>query len=109
MLSPDFFERLPDRAMLAAELGSRLGDSRGLEDTLDICRRWAHGRQFQAGLQILSGIARAEAAARTLADIAEVVMAGLLPAAERRLAAQHGVGAWEPSSSWAWASSGRTS
>ena len=76
--------------MLAAELRSRLGDSRDLQDTLDICRRWAHGRQFQAGLQILSGIARAEAAARTLADIAEVVMASLLPAAERRLAAQHG-------------------
>ncbi len=90
MLTPDFFERLPDRAMLAAELRSRLGDSRDLQDTLDICRRWAHGRQFQAGLQILSGIARAEAAAQTLADIAEVVMASLLPAAERRLATQHG-------------------
>ena len=90
MLTPDFFERLPDRAKLAAELGSRLGDSRDLQDTLDISRRWAHGRQFQAGLHILSGIARAEAAARTLAEIAEVVMTSLLPAAERRLAAQHG-------------------
>ena len=90
MLTPDFFERLPDRVMLAAELRSRLGDSRDLQDTLDICRRWAHGRQFQAGLQILSGIARAEAAAQTLAEIAEVVIASLLPAAERRLATQQG-------------------
>jgi [glutamine synthetase] adenylyltransferase / [glutamine synthetase]-adenylyl-L-tyrosine phosphorylase len=90
MLSPDFLERLPDRASLAAELGSRLGDARDLQDTLEICRRWAHGRQFQAGLQVLLGIARAEAASRFLALIAEVVMASLLPAAERRLATQHG-------------------
>ena len=91
MLTPDFFERLPDRSALAAELATHLRDSRDLEDTLDICRRWAHGRQFQAGLQILSGIARAEVAARTLADIAEVVITCLLPAAQRRMAAQHGV------------------
>jgi glutamate-ammonia-ligase adenylyltransferase len=91
MLTPDFFERLPGRHALAAELESRLGDSRDLEDMLDICRRWAHGRHFQAGLQILSGITRADIAAGTLADIAEVVITGLLPAAGRRLAAQHGV------------------
>ena len=91
MLTPDFFERLPDRPALAAELDARLGDSRDVEDLLNICRRWAHGRQFQAGLQILSGIARAEVAARTLADIAEVVITCLLPAAGRRLAAQHGM------------------
>ncbi len=90
MLTPDFFERLPARAALAMELEARLSDSRGLEDLLDICRRWAHGRQFQAGLQILCGITRSEVAARTLADIAEVVIACLLPAADRRLAAQHG-------------------
>ena len=60
---PDFFERLPDRAALAAELRSRLGDARDLQDMLDICRRWAHGRQFQAGLQVLLGITDAGAAA----------------------------------------------
>jgi glutamate-ammonia-ligase adenylyltransferase len=90
MLAPDFFERLPDRGALLAELASRLGDARDLQDTLDICRRWTHGRQFQAGLQVLLGIAPAAEGARMLADIAEVVIARLLPAAERRLAAQHG-------------------
>ena len=91
MLTPDFFERLPDRATLAAELRSRLGDARDLQDTLDICRRWAHGRQFQAGLQVLLGHRPApRPPPRTLADIAEVVIGGLLPAAERRLVGQHG-------------------
>ena len=90
MLQPDFLERLPDRDALAAELRLRLGDARDLQDTLDICRRWAHGRQFQAGLHILLGLTRAASASGFLAAIAEVVMTSLLPAAERRLADQHG-------------------
>jgi glutamate-ammonia-ligase adenylyltransferase len=90
MLTPDFFERLPGRDALATELRSKLVDARDLQDMLDICRRWAHGRQFQAGLQVLLGIARAEAASGMLAAIAEVVIAALLPAAEDWLVAQHG-------------------
>ena len=90
MLTPDFFERLPDRAALEAELRSRLVDARDLQDRLEICRRWAHGRQFQAGLQVLLGIIDAGAAAAVLAAIAEVVIGSLLPAAEDWLVAQHG-------------------
>jgi glutamate-ammonia-ligase adenylyltransferase len=90
MLTPDFFERLPDRDALEAELRSKLVDARDLQDMLDICRRWAHGRQFQAGLQVLLGIRAADAAAGMLAAIAEVVIGALLPASERWLVAQHG-------------------
>ena len=56
MLTPDFFERLPERDALKAELASRLVDVRDLQDMLDACRRWAHGRQFQAGLHVLLGL-----------------------------------------------------
>ena len=90
MLQPDFFERLPDRAALEAELRSKLVDARDLQDRLDLCRRWAHGRQFQAGLHVLLGIAGAQAASGTLAAIAEVIIASLLPAAEAWLVRQHG-------------------
>ena len=90
MLQPDFFERLPDAAALAAELRAQLADGRDLEDMLDLCRRWAHGRQFQAGLQVLTGIAPARQAAATLAAIAEVTIGALLPAAEAWLVRQHG-------------------
>ena len=97
-------------ALLAAELRSRLADARDLQDRLDICRRWAHGRQFQAGLQVLLGIADAGAAAAVLAAIAEVVIGSLLPAAER-LAGIRSTGRSRAghSSCWAWASSARTS
>jgi glutamate-ammonia-ligase adenylyltransferase len=90
MLAPDFFERFPDRETLAVELRSKLVDARDLQDMLDGCRRWAHGRQFQAGLQVLLGTADAGTAAATLAAIAEVIIQALLPAAQRWLIAQHG-------------------
>lgn len=90
MLEPDFFEGLPDAAALRQEYELRLKDARDLQDVLDIARRWAHGRQFQAGLHILLGHADPEQAAATLTDIAEIVLQSLLPRAEAWLTEQHG-------------------
>ncbi len=90
MLAPDFFERLPDVAMLRRELDGKLPDARDLQDMLDISRRWAHGRQFQAGLQVLLGLSTAEEEASVLTTIAETVIGILLPQAEAALAQQHG-------------------
>ncbi len=90
LIQPDFFEPLPDAERLAAELAARLGDARDLQDTLDLSARWARGRQFQAGVQVLLGIASAEEAAATLTAIAETVLRALLPRAEAWLEPQHG-------------------
>lgn len=90
MLEPGFFEPLPDIAALGAELERKLPDARDLQDVLDICRRWAHGRQFQAGLQVLLGLATAEEESASLTAIAELVIRALLPRAEAWLVAQHG-------------------
>jgi glutamate-ammonia-ligase adenylyltransferase len=90
MLEPDFFELLPDAAQLARELARKLPDALDLEDLLDICRHWAHGRQFQAGLQVLLGLATAEKESATLTATAELVIGALLPHVETRLVAQHG-------------------
>jgi glutamate-ammonia-ligase adenylyltransferase len=90
MLQPDFFEVLPPREELAAELDGKLPDARDLQDVLDICRRWAHGRQFQAGLQVLLGIVPATLATLRLTEIAELVIERLLPRARSWLEEQHG-------------------
>ena len=90
LLTPDFFEALPEREGLRQELGSRLRDARDLEDTLGYARRWAHGRQFQAGLQVLLGLVDAARAGLVLTAIAEVVLERLLTTAEGWLVAQHG-------------------
>ncbi len=90
MLAPDFFEPLPEAAELRRELDSRLADARHLEEVLDLTRRWAHGRQFQAGLHVLLGVSDVRAAQACLTALAEVVLQALLPRAEAWLAPQHG-------------------
>jgi glutamate-ammonia-ligase adenylyltransferase len=90
LIQPDFFEPLPDAERLGSELAGRLRDARDLQDTLDLASRWARGRQFQAGLQVLLGLAGAEEAAATLTAIAETVLRAFLPRAEAWLEPQHG-------------------
>ncbi|MCX8102093.1 MAG: bifunctional [glutamine synthetase] adenylyltransferase/[glutamine synthetase]-adenylyl-L-tyrosine phosphorylase [Geminicoccaceae bacterium] len=90
LIQPDFFEPLPEPEPLERELLARLGDARDLQDTLELSARWARGRQFQAGVQVLLGLAGAEEAAAVLTAIAETVLRALLPRAEAWLEPQHG-------------------
>ncbi len=90
MLAPDFFAALPGPQALARELERLLEDARGLEDVLDICRRWAQGRQFQAGLHVLLGVSDVRAAQACLTAIAEVVLRALLPHSRSWLERTHG-------------------
>jgi glutamate-ammonia-ligase adenylyltransferase len=90
LLLPGFFEPLPDRGELAAELAGLVRDARDLQDRLDATRRWAHARQFQAGLHVLLGVSTAERVAQGLTDIAEICIGTLLEACEVALAERHG-------------------
>ncbi len=53
VLSEIFFEPLPTRDALAAELEALLGRARDFEDALDLARRWVGERKFQIGVQLL--------------------------------------------------------
>jgi glutamate-ammonia-ligase adenylyltransferase len=90
MLDPDFFEPLPDRGALAAELARALERARDFQDVLDSARRWAQGREFQIGLHVLLGLVDGDAASGHLTDIAEQVIQALLPRAAEQLSIQHG-------------------
>jgi glutamate-ammonia-ligase adenylyltransferase len=90
MLDPDFFEPLPDRQALAAELARALGRARDFQDVLGTARRWAQGREFQIGLHVLLGLVDGDAASSHLTDIAERVIQALLPRAADQLSGQHG-------------------
>jgi [glutamine synthetase] adenylyltransferase / [glutamine synthetase]-adenylyl-L-tyrosine phosphorylase len=90
MLAPDFFEALPDRTALAADLDSALARTRDFQDVLDTARRWAQGREFQIGLHVLLGLVDGAAASDHLTDVAERVIQALLPRAAEWLSAQHG-------------------
>jgi [glutamine synthetase] adenylyltransferase / [glutamine synthetase]-adenylyl-L-tyrosine phosphorylase len=90
VLTQDFFASLPEIGTLQNELDRQLQQARDLEDRLDITRRWAKDRQFQAGVHILRNIADAHFMGGPLADIAETAIRVLLPAVTAEFEKQHG-------------------
>ena len=80
MLSADFLAPLPDRAGLAADLDSVLAGRAAISRTRSTwLRRWANERRFQVGVQLLRRDLDGARAGAALADIAETVLAALLP------------------------------
>jgi len=88
LLDQEFLSRLPSRAELDASFARLVFGS--YEDMLDAARRFAREAIFRVGVQIVEGTASAEQAGPALADIAECVVAGLLPKVEAGLAASAG-------------------
>ena len=90
VLSADFFAPFPARVALTADLDNLLAGVRDFQDTLDLLRRWANERRFQVGIQLLHRDLDGEAAGGALADIAETVLAALVPAVAEDFARVHG-------------------
>ena len=88
LLDADFLTRLPSRAELDARFQQLVTGS--YEEMLDAARRFTREAIFRVGVQIVEGAARADDAGPALADIAECVIAGLLPKVEGELAASAG-------------------
>jgi glutamate-ammonia-ligase adenylyltransferase len=88
LLDADFLSRLPSRGELDTAFAGAMGKS--YEDVLDGARRFTREAVFRVGVQIVEGVAKADEAGPALADIAECVIAGLLPRVEDELAASAG-------------------
>ncbi|HXC56143.1 MAG TPA: bifunctional [glutamine synthetase] adenylyltransferase/[glutamine synthetase]-adenylyl-L-tyrosine phosphorylase [Rhizomicrobium sp.] len=90
LIDADFLHALPSRAALDAQLADLIARAPDYEGALDAARRFAKEQLFRVGVQIIEGMATADAAGPALANIAESVIAGLLPCVERELAATAG-------------------
>ena len=93
MVAADFALPPPLREDLSADLDRALGDSRSQRDFQDVLyasRRWANDRKFHVGVQIMRGLADAPAAGWMLSDLADSLMAALLPRVAETFAAKHG-------------------
>jgi glutamate-ammonia-ligase adenylyltransferase len=88
LLDADFLSTLPTRAELDARFAAQMTGS--YEDMLDAARRFTREAIFRVGVQIVEGTVKAGDAGLALTDIAECVIAGLLPKVEAELAASHG-------------------
>ncbi len=90
VLTPGFFEPVPPRAALIQELEGALARARDFQDVLDLSRRWANDRKFQAGTHILRRTAEIEESGRVLSDIADAVIATLAEPVLAELVRVHG-------------------
>lgn len=90
VLSPDFFDTPPDRAVLAAELDPLIDQARDFEEILDLTRLWANGRKFQVGVQTLRKLLDARASGEALTAIADVVLDRILQAVIAEFTQAHG-------------------
>ncbi len=88
LLDADYLSRLPSRAELDAQFARVVVGS--YEEQLDAARRFTREAIFRVGVQIVEGVAKAHQAGPALADIADCVIAGLLPRVESELAATAG-------------------
>jgi [glutamine synthetase] adenylyltransferase / [glutamine synthetase]-adenylyl-L-tyrosine phosphorylase len=90
VLSDDFFGPLPHAAALTAEFARLIERARDYSEVLDLARRWTNDRKFQIGVNLLRGLVDGGAAGSAFADLADAVIAGLLPAVMTEFARQHG-------------------
>src|SRR5258706_8778823 len=88
LLDAEYLSRLPSRSELDARFSHAVAGS--YEDVLDGARRFTREAVFRVGVQIVEGATKADQAGAALADIAECVIAGLLPNVEDQLAASAG-------------------
>jgi [glutamine synthetase] adenylyltransferase / [glutamine synthetase]-adenylyl-L-tyrosine phosphorylase len=90
VLSADFFGPLPEKDVLASELARALAGARDFGDVLDIARRWTNDHKFQIGVNLLRDRIGGDEAGAAFADLAETVIAGILPPVAAEFARAHG-------------------
>ncbi|MDV7141854.1 glutamine-synthetase adenylyltransferase [Tropicimonas sp. TH_r6] len=85
-----FFEPWPGRTALTLELGQLLSETEDYETQLDVTRRWRKEWHFRVGVHLLRGIVDSAEAGRQYADLAEAVLAAMLPVVSYEFARKHG-------------------
>jgi len=90
VLSADFHAEPPSRTAMAEELGERLARARDFQDVLDLSRRWANDRKFQAGVQILRQTRSLAETSTALSNIADSVISALYEPVLAEFAKSHG-------------------
>lgn len=85
LLDPDFLGALPSRATLDRQLGLQIARAGAYEAVLDTARRFVKEQMFRVGVQVIEGVAKANAAGPAFAAIAESTIANLLSAVTANL------------------------
>lgn len=90
VLSEGFLDAMPDGATLAAEATAQVAAAIDYQEALDIARRWTRDRRLQVGVQVLRNLLPGHRAGPILSDIADAVIAALIPQVADDIARRHG-------------------
>ncbi|WP_044563782.1 bifunctional [glutamine synthetase] adenylyltransferase/[glutamine synthetase]-adenylyl-L-tyrosine phosphorylase [Azospirillum sp. B4] len=90
VLTPGFFEHLPDAAELREGLSRQLADAHHFEEVLDLTRRWTGDQRLRAGIQILRHLADGDQCGPFLTEVAETALAVLQDRVEAEYTPRHG-------------------
>ncbi|WP_293484929.1 bifunctional [glutamine synthetase] adenylyltransferase/[glutamine synthetase]-adenylyl-L-tyrosine phosphorylase [Phenylobacterium sp.] len=80
MLDPDFFTPI-EIELERADMARQVARADGFEAAMDAVRRLHREQAFRVGVQVMSGAAAADVAGRAFADLADLCIAALAPAA----------------------------
>ncbi len=90
LIEPDFLGQLPGSDELRDMLGAEFDAANDYEGALDGARRFAKEQVFRVGVQIIRGTISADAAGPAFANVADTVIEGLLPLAQKTLESSAG-------------------
>lgn len=90
VLTPGFFETLPDEAALTEEIERLLAPTRFHEDELNVLRQWTRDHRFRAGAHLIRGTTTGDGLGPYLAALAETGLVALQRCVEDEFARRHG-------------------
>jgi len=90
VIGGSFFDPWPGREPLTQQLADLLTAEADYEAQLDATRRWCKEWHFRIGVHHLRGLIDAEAAGVHYAELAEAVIAALVPCVEAQFSTKHG-------------------
>ncbi len=90
VIGGSFFADWPGQAALQAELSNALAAESDYETQLDLARRWCKEWHFRIGVHHLRGLIDGLQAGRQYAELAQAVIAAILPCVEHQFARKHG-------------------
>ena len=90
VIGGSFFDDWPGRATLQDELSGMLDAEKDYESQLDLARRWCKEWHFRIGVHHLRGLIDGAQAGQQYAQLAQAVIAAILPVVTKQFAAKHG-------------------
>jgi glutamate-ammonia-ligase adenylyltransferase len=90
VITGQFYDSLPDKTLLFLEFSNSIFHAENEEDEIRILREFKNEKQFQVGVQLLTGRVQPDEAAEFLSNLADTILKRVLKTTEREFAKTYG-------------------